>query len=208
MVWLAPFLPYSPHTPPDSLLQKYLPKAPTEAIAKYWVVCEWLDLTVWGQMDYLKHKSLDENTLVVFVSDNGWIQNPEATNQFMPGSNQDPANFGIRTPILFHLPGRIASKVDTTHLVSSVDIPTTTVAVTGLEGVTPTEGINVLDQAALGTRKSIYAVDFFHDMVVVHAPEKSMEHRVIISGDQKLILAEPGKGVTVQLSPHYKFQLL
>ncbi|WP_268036199.1 sulfatase family protein [Algoriphagus sp. PAP.12] len=199
MVWYAPFLPHSPHTPPDSLLQKYLPKAPSEAIAKYWAMCEWLDLTVGELMNFLKENSLDKNTMVVFVVDNGWIQNPDQTNQFMPGSKQDPADFGIRTPIMFHWPGRIAPKVDTTHLVSSVDIPTTTLAVTGLEGVTPMEGINVLDQAALETRKSIYAVDFSHDMVDVHAPEKSLEHRVIISGDWKLILAEPEKGIAVQL---------
>ncbi|SHO60989.1 sulfatase family protein [Algoriphagus zhangzhouensis] len=199
MVWYAPFLPHSPHTPPDSLLQKYLPKAPTEAIAKYWAMCEWLDLTVGELMDYLKQESLDENTLLIFVTDNGWIQNPDKTNQFMPGSKQDPADFGIRTPIMFHWPGKIAPKMDTIHLVSSVDIPTTTLAVAGLEGATPMEGIDVLDQAALDSRKSIYAVDFSHDMVDVFAPEKSLEHRVIISGDWKLILAEPEQGESVQL---------
>ena len=48
-LWYAPFMPHTPHTPPDSLLKKHLQKAPNEAEAKYWAMIEWFDFTV-GQL--------------------------------------------------------------------------------------------------------------------------------------------------------------
>ena len=66
-MWYAPFLPHSPHNPPDSLLQKYLPKAPTEYVAKYWAMCEWFDNTCGELIDYIEEKGQTENTLFVYV---------------------------------------------------------------------------------------------------------------------------------------------
>lgn len=74
-MWYAPFLPHSPHNPPDSLLQKYLPKAPTEYVAKYWAMCEWFDQTCGELIDYIEEKGQTENTIFVYVCDNGWVQN-------------------------------------------------------------------------------------------------------------------------------------
>ena len=53
-VWYAPFLPHSPHTPPDSLLNKYLKKTDSEYIAKYWAMCEWFDQTCGELINYIR----------------------------------------------------------------------------------------------------------------------------------------------------------
>src|SRR3546814_15046199 len=62
-LWYAPFLPHAPHTPPDSLLQKYIDKAPSEAVARYWAMCEWFDQTIGELLQQLENKGLSENTL-------------------------------------------------------------------------------------------------------------------------------------------------
>ncbi len=199
MVWYAPFLPHTPHNPPDSLYQKYLPNAPTDAIAKYWAMCEWFDVTIGQLLGHLEEKGLADNTLVIYVTDNGWIQDPEISNKYMPGSKQDPQDGGIRTPIMFKWPGHIALKMDTTTLVSSIDIAATTLAVIGLEPLPQGEGINVLDQKKLKSRKKVFSVDFAHDMVHVDQPEKSLENRMIITNPWKLILPAADQDQQVQL---------
>ncbi|MDN3689852.1 sulfatase family protein [Cyclobacterium jeungdonense] len=190
-VWYAPFLPHSPHTPPDSLLNKYLPKAPTKSIAAYWAMCEWLDITVGQLLDKVEKEGLTENTLVVFVTDNGWIQDPDRPNRYAPGSKQDPQDMGIRTPIIYKWPGKITPRMDTEHLTSSIDMAVTTLEAVGLEPLPEMQGINVLDRKALANRKKIYSMDFSHDMVAVDQPEKTLESRMVISGSWKLIAPGP-----------------
>ena len=56
-LWYAPFLPHFPHTPPQRLLDKYLPKAPTEYVAKYWAMCEWFDETCGQLFDMIEDKA-------------------------------------------------------------------------------------------------------------------------------------------------------
>ena len=73
-LWYTPFLPHTPHNPPDSLLQKYLPVAPSKNVADYWAMCEWFDITCGQLMDFVDKKGLSENTLFVYVCDNGWVQ--------------------------------------------------------------------------------------------------------------------------------------
>ncbi len=187
-IWYAPFLPHSPHTPPDSLLQKYLPKAPTQAVAAYWAMCEWLDITVGQLLDKVEQEGLTDNTLVVFVTDNGWIQDPDRPNRYAPGSKQDPQDMGIRTPIIYKWPGKITPRMDTQHLTSSIDMAVTTLAAVGLDPLPDMQGLNVLDTKALAKRKQIYSMDFSHDMAAVDQPEKTLESRILIRGSWKLIV--------------------
>ncbi|MEZ0275056.1 MAG: sulfatase, partial [Roseimicrobium sp.] len=77
-VWYAPFLPHTPHNPPDRLLAKYKDKTPSLHVAKYWAMVEWLDETCGDLMKHLDDNGLAENTIVIYVSDNGWIQDPDA----------------------------------------------------------------------------------------------------------------------------------
>src|SRR5699024_5148615 len=71
-VWYAPFLPHTPHTPPDSLLQKYNSKTSSEPLARYWAMCEWFDITVGQLQTALDQRGLTENTLIIYIADNGW----------------------------------------------------------------------------------------------------------------------------------------
>ena len=76
-VWYAPMLPHTPHNPPERLLAKYKDKAPSPPVAKYWAMVEWFDETCGQLLDHLETEKLAENTIVVYVTDNGWIQDPD-----------------------------------------------------------------------------------------------------------------------------------
>jgi arylsulfatase A-like enzyme len=141
-------------------------------------------------LDKVEAEGLTENTLVVFVTDNGWIQDPEKPNIYAPGSKQDPQDMGIRTPIIYKWPKRIKPQMNTENLSSSIDIVPTTLAAVGLKSEANMEGINVMDEKAVRKRNVIYSLDFSHDMVQVDQPEKSLESRMIITTPWKMIVPD------------------
>ncbi|RLD53835.1 MAG: sulfatase [Bacteroidetes bacterium] len=187
-VWYAPFLPHAPHTPPDSLRDKYLPLAPTPAVANYWAMCEWFDITCGQLMDYIDEKELSENTLFVYVTDNGWIQDPDRPNRYAPRSKRAPYDMGIRTPIMYRWKGVIEPEMDKTSLSSSIDIATTILDVCGIEPTAEMQGINVLDRDARAAREAVFAEVYAHDFNTV---DSSLYHRIIITRPWKLILTDP-----------------
>ncbi|MFM2171540.1 MAG: Arylsulfatase precursor, partial [Verrucomicrobiota bacterium] len=73
-VWYAPLLPHDPHTPPERLLEKYKKLTPSIHQARYWAMIEWFDETIGQLRASLEQRNLLENTLIVYVADNGWIQ--------------------------------------------------------------------------------------------------------------------------------------
>ena len=186
-VWYAPFLPHAPHNPPDSLKHKYLPLAPTEAVANYWAMCEWFDITCGQLIDYVEKKGLSQNTLFVFVCDNGWIQDPDRPNVYAPRSKREPYEMGIRTPIIFNWDGKIEPEFNTKNPVSSIDIATTIYEICGIEAPADLQGIHVLDNTALNARKTVFAETFAHDFTTI---DSSLYYRIAINFPWKLILPD------------------
>lgn len=186
-LWYAPFLPHTPHNPPDSLYQKYKKQTPSESIAKYWAMCEWFDQTVGQLMDELDARNLAENTLVVYICDNGWAQNPEE-NGFAWPSKQSPYDMGIRTPIMYRWPGKIKPRLDTSAFVSSIDMVTTALAAADLSATEEMQGVNAMNQGAIKDRKMVFSEDYNHDVSDVDHPTASLEHRMIMQSPWKLIL--------------------
>lgn len=186
-VWYAPFLPHAPHTPPDSLRNKYLPLAGSEAVANYWAMCDLFDITCGQLMDYIEGEGLSENTLFVYVTDNGWIQDPDKPNRFDAMSKTTPYEMGIRTPMMFRWKGVISPEMDQENLVSSIDIATTIMDICGIEPEPEMQGINVLDKKALSGRDAIFAEAYAHDFTTV---EKSLNFRIIVKLPWKLILPD------------------
>ncbi|MFP3624686.1 sulfatase-like hydrolase/transferase, partial [Burkholderia sp. SIMBA_051] len=72
-------------------------------------------------LNHLEEKGVKNNTIIVYVSDNGWISNPDRLNSFLPRSKQSPSEAGVRTPIIFSWPDKL--KPQLRHdLISSIDI--------------------------------------------------------------------------------------
>lgn len=190
MVWYAPMMPHDPHTPPERLLNKYLPRAPTPAVARYWGMVEWFDETCGALLDCLRDRGLESNTVVVYVTDNGWITDP-ATGRFAPRSKQSPYDGGLRTPILVRWPGRIAPRTDQTP-VSSLDLMPTLLRLAGVEAPADLPGVDLLDRRAVRRRPSVFGECFTHDGVDLDRPESGLRWRWVVAGDWKLIVPAPG----------------
>jgi arylsulfatase A-like enzyme len=187
-IWYAPFLPHAPHTPPDSLKKKYSPQAPSGPVANYWAMCEWLDVTCGQLMDFIEKEDLAENTLFIYVTDNGWIQDPELPNRFAPRSKREPYDMGIRTPIMFRWKGAIDPAMDDVTPISIIDVATTVLGICGLEKEANMQGINVLDGKQREGREAIFAESYSHDFSTV---DSSLEFRIIVTNPWKLILPDP-----------------
>jgi len=182
--WYAPFLPHSPHNPPESLLQKYRKSAPSEYVAKYWAMCEWFDNTCGDLMNYIDEKGETENTLFVYVCDNGWVQNENDAN-YNPISKQAPYDYGLRTPIMFKWKGKIMPFHDDRSLVSSLDMVPTVLALLGIERPNALDGINVLDKNELENREAIFGEIYNHDFNTV---EESLKYKMVMTDPYKLIV--------------------
>lgn len=196
-VWYAPFMPHTPHTPPQRLLDKYLPLAPTEHIAKYWAMCEWCDETCGQLLDFLDDRKLRDDTIVVFVVDNGWIQDPNA-QKYAPKSKQSQYDGGLRSPIMVRYPGHVAPRTSDA-LASSIDIAPTLLKACGLPKDQAMQGVDLLDDKAVAARKQLFGEVFTHNAVDVDEPASSVRFRWTRSGDWKLIVPttsnEPGAEV-------------
>src|SRR4030095_9560260 len=95
LVWYAPMLPHQPHTAPERIIEKYKSAAPSLHVARYWANVEWFDETCGQLLDFLNKQGLAENTIVAYVTDNGWIQDPTAA-KYAPKSKQSPYDGGLR----------------------------------------------------------------------------------------------------------------
>ncbi|QXD26155.1 sulfatase [Opitutia bacterium ISCC 51] len=193
-LWYAAFLPHTPHNPPDRLLNKYKDHHPL-TIAKYYAMIEWWDETCGDIVNYLEKKNIRDNTLIVYVGDNGWIQHPEKRG-YDARSKQTPYEGGIRQPTLYSWPEKLkpAHRMD---LVSSIDILPTILAATGARQPSiEIPGLNLLPSMEEGSpikRDAIFGESFAHDVADIENPETSLIFRWCIQGDWKLLLTYDGE---------------
>jgi uncharacterized sulfatase len=187
-VWYAPMMPHQPHKPPERLLAHYREKAPTLQVAKYWAMCEWFDETCGQLLEELDTRHLTDNSIVIFLADNGWIQDPEA-DRYAPRSKQSPYESGLRTPILIRWPNKVSPATSDTP-VSSIDIVPTILAAVGAKPPTDLPGVNLLDTQALTARHALFGEIFTHSAVSLDNPAASLRYRWIIENGQKLIVPD------------------
>ena len=176
-LWYAPFLPHVPHNPPARLLKKYADVS-DPAERKYLAMVEWMDETTGELLGMLKEKKVADNTLVIYLADNGW----NAFGKAFPYEN------GVRTPIILRWPGKIVAAMDTKHLATNLDLMPTILAACKVEVPQGLAGINLLDSAAVRNRKEIFLANYGHDMVAADRPEESLWTRSCIDGHWKLIV--------------------
>ena len=193
-LWYAPFLPHTPHTPPERLLKKYRTGDRPLPVAKYYAMCEWFDETCGELIGHLDKKGIRDNTLIVYISDNGWIQNPER-NGYAPRSKQTPYEGGVRQPTMYCWPAKM-KPADRPELVSSIDIVPTMLAAAGARIPKDLPGLNLLLNLTDGSkikRKAIFGESFAHDIADINKPETSLLFRWCIEGKWKLLLTYDGE---------------
>ncbi|MBL9136555.1 MAG: sulfatase-like hydrolase/transferase [Verrucomicrobiales bacterium] len=193
LVWYAPMMPHDPHTPPERLLAYYKGRTNSLPVARYWGMIEWFDETCGQLLDFIDQRGLREQTIVVYVTDNGWITDP-MTGRFAPRSKQSPYDGGLRTPIMVRWPGRIQPRIQQ-RPVSSIDIMPTLLDAAGVRRPDGLPGINLLDRRAVERRTAVFGACFTHDGVDLDRPVSGLRWRWVVSGNWKLIVpANPESG--------------
>jgi uncharacterized sulfatase len=190
MVWYAPMMPHDPHTPPERLLEKYKQKTQSIHVARYWAMVEWFDETIGQILDHLDQKGISEDTLIAYVTDNGWIQS-EDSPRYAPKSKQSPYDGGLRTPIMLRWKQHAPARMDASHLASSLDLSPTILKACGIEVPKAMGGIDLLNTKQVSERHAVHGECFTHNAVDLEKPEKSLRWRWMIEGDWKLILPDP-----------------
>ncbi len=188
-IWYAPMMPHDPHNPPARLQEKYTGKGPTKHGETYHAMIEWFDETC-GDLDrYLDEKGLKQNTMIVYLSDNGW--DPE--NGYQGGrAKLTPYENGIRTPIFVRWPGKVEPARDESSLASIIDIAPTILQAAGVE-TKDLPGLKLTDRKSVSARPSILIESYRHDIMDLDDPAKSLISQVVIDGWSKLILPGPVK---------------
>ena len=190
-LWYAPFLPHAPHNAPERLLKKYRVEGRPIELARYYAMCEWLDETVGYLITHLDDRKLAQDTLVIFLADNGWVQLQGNRPLIDTRAKMSPYDAGIRTPILLRWPGHIKPQRDEKVLASSVDLAPTALAACNLKPEQSMAGVNLLDRAALTKRTSIFGSLFVHTSIDIDNPVANLKYRWMIRDRWKLIVPYP-----------------
>jgi uncharacterized sulfatase len=185
-VWYAPMLPHDPHDPAPELVEHYRSKTDSIHVARYWGNVERFDRTVGDLLDYLDREKLSENTLIVYVTDNGWIQSVD-NPRFAPRSKLSPYDGGLRTPIMLRRPGTIQPR-KSPALASSIDIMPTVLAACGVTPPAGLSGVNLFDDAAVAARRQVFGECYTHTLVDLDDPAKSLLWRWTVRERWKLIV--------------------
>ncbi|HAV61529.1 MAG TPA: heparan N-sulfatase [Verrucomicrobiales bacterium] len=167
-LWLAALDPHReyeagalnpPHRLEDVVVPTHLPDTPEvrEDLRLYYDEIGRLDRYVGEVLAELEAQGVADNTLVLFISDNG---------RPFPRDKTTLYEGGIRTPWIVRWPARVRPGTVTASLVSSVDIAPTMLAAAGLPAQPSFEGVSflsVLDDPSAQVRQFAFAEDHWHD---------------------------------------------
>jgi arylsulfatase A-like enzyme len=137
-----PFFLYMPHTFPHIPLAASPEFAGQSGYGAYGDAVQEMDWSVGRVLKTLKDKGLDENTLVMFSSDNGpWYQGFAGRLRGRKGQTWEG---GMRVPLIARFPSRIAPRQVSDAMATTMDILPTIANLTGASfPAKPLDGIDI-----------------------------------------------------------------
>ncbi|MEM7146316.1 MAG: sulfatase [Verrucomicrobiota bacterium] len=183
---------YAVHTPIQAIEEvaaKYERDDKTDTNAKYAAMVESVDDSTGAILDVLEELDLDDNTLIIFTSDNGGLDRNGGPTENAPLRSGKGYAYegGIRVPFLVRWPGVVpAGKVSDTP-VSSIDLFPTILAAADVPIPDDREidGLSLLPHLKSGT-----ATPVDRDELIWHFPHYRHDpgpYSIIRKGDHKLI---------------------
>jgi arylsulfatase A-like enzyme len=180
-----------PHAPADAIVPPYLPDtAQVRAdLAMYYDEIARLDGFVGRVLDELDAQKVADDTLVVFMSDNG---------RPFPRCKTTLYESGIRTPLIMRWPARIAADKQCNALVSSVDLGMTFLELAGVKPHANMQGpsfAGVLCDPGAAHREFAFAEHNWHDYDAFERGVRSPRFKYIRNLDATLPLTPPADAV-------------
>lgn len=136
----TPFFVYLAHTMPHTRLAASKEFKGSSAGGLYGDVIEELDYHVGRLLDKVKELKLDDNTYIIFTSDNGpWHLRGDHGGHANPlrGAKTSCWEGGLRVPCIMRAPGRIPAGTECDALVATIDLMPTLVGLVG--GAVPSD---------------------------------------------------------------------
>ena len=131
-----PFFLYLAHTMPHTLLAVSEEFKGKSEDGMYGDVVEEIDYNVGRLMKVLKEKDLDENTYVIFTSDNGpwWIKKEHAGHaKPLRGAKTSAWEGGLRVPCIIRAPGKVPAGTVSDQVTATIDMLPTIAKIAGAE---------------------------------------------------------------------------
>ncbi len=161
-LWWAPDLPHWPFNAPDKYYDIYKDRDIAESAKKYYANVTWFDDALGEVTDYFEEKGLMENTLFIYVNDNGWDQAPNAEYRYDsalwhhggPKGKGSYYDMTYRTPLIFTWKGTIPAGRYKDELASSMDLLPTILDYAGMEKPDYLRGISLKSNIAGTTGQS------------------------------------------------------
>src|SRR5262249_3254742 len=101
--YITPNAAHAPLDVPDEYFNRYKGKVPDQ-VAKFYGMIENIDENVGGFLTFLQKQGLADNTLVIFMTDNGGTAGTAVFNAGMRGTKNTPYQGGTRVPSFWHWP--------------------------------------------------------------------------------------------------------
>jgi len=147
-----PFFLYMPYTAvhqPLQVTQKYYDRFPhieDESTRIYAAMTSSMDDSIGAILDALEGHGLEENTLVIFLSDNGAGVADYCSNEPLRLGKQTLFEGGVRVPFSMKWPGQIPEGITYEHPVSALDIFPTAMAAAGSNQLAtkPGDGVDLM----------------------------------------------------------------
>ncbi|MCB1123276.1 MAG: sulfatase-like hydrolase/transferase, partial [Verrucomicrobiae bacterium] len=191
MVWYAPFLPHVPHDSPQRYYDLYASKDIPKHKLPYYACISWFDDTVGQLVDAIEKRGLADNTLFVFVVDNGFEPNPANPNNYTEKSKRSPFDDGLRTPILLRWDGVIKPNRQD-GLASSIDLLPTILEAAGVRPDSSLPGISLwpvaLKEKTIDPERAVYGGIYPGDATELGNPAGDIAYRWVRQGNLKLIV--------------------
>ena len=128
--YITPNAAHMPLDVSDKYSRRYKGKVP-DNVAKFYGMIENIDENVGRLLERLGEWKLSENTLVIFMTDNGTATGRAVFNAGMRGSKNSPYQGGTRVPSFWRWPERFSGGVDCDALTDHIDVFPTLAEIAG-----------------------------------------------------------------------------
>jgi arylsulfatase A len=124
--------PHSPYQVPDRYFDKFAATGKSATVAAFYGMCENIDDNVGRILATLNEHGLEENTIVIFLTDNGGTAGTSVYNAGMRGGKTSVHEGGSRVPLFVRWPARFRTPGVVRQIASHIDIYPTVLALCGV----------------------------------------------------------------------------